>query len=115
MPSTRHSKIVVLLSLIGTVRWHELAFGEGEITFFANRNYEVLHYGGVRQAEPAFIGPNLASSSLVVTVLVAGTSILYGGAVLDVVQFTSTCAANVTFAWLAAPSISNGMSGWAIA
>ena len=115
MPSTRHSKIVVLLSLIGTVRWHELAFGEGEITFFANRNYEVLHYGGVRQAEPAFIGPNLASSSLVVTVLVAGTSILYGGAVLDVVQFTSTCTANVTFAWLAAPSISNGMSGWAIA
>jgi hypothetical protein len=43
MSSTRHFKIIALLALIGTVRWHQLAFGEGEITFSANRNYEVLH------------------------------------------------------------------------
>jgi hypothetical protein len=52
---------------------------------------------------------------LVVTVLIAGTSVLYDGAVLDVVQFTSTRAADVTFAWFAAPSITNDMFSRAIA
>jgi hypothetical protein len=51
----------------------------------------------------------------VVTVLIAGTSVLYGGAVLDVVQFTSTRTADVTFTWFAASSITNDMSSWAIA
>ena len=52
---------------------------------------------------------------MVVTVLIAGMSVLYDGAVLDVVQLTSARAADVTFAWFAASSITNGMFSRAIA
>jgi hypothetical protein len=52
---------------------------------------------------------------LVVTVLIAGTSVLHDGAVLDVVQFTSTPTADVTFAWFAASSITDDMFSRAIA
>lgn len=85
MSSTRHFENILVLVLLGAVRRHQLAFGKGEVAFSANRNYEVLHQGGIRQAEPAFVWPNLASSSCAVTVHIAGSSVLYDGAVLDIV------------------------------
>jgi len=47
--------------------------------------------------------------------LVGGTSVLYVGAVLDVVQLASTGTADVTFAWFAAARITHGVLNWAIA
>jgi hypothetical protein len=46
--------------------------------------------------------------------LVGGTSVLYIGAVLDVVQLASTSTADVTFAWFATARITHGMLNWAI-
>lgn len=47
--------------------------------------------------------------------LIVGTSVLYRGAVLDVVQFTATCAADITFAWFAPTGITNSMPSGTIA
>lgn len=46
---------------------------------------------------------------------IGSTSVLYDGAVIDVMEFTATRAADVTFAWFATASITNGMFSWAIA
>ena len=47
--------------------------------------------------------------------LVGRTSVLCVGAVLDVVQFTSTSTTDVTFARFATTSITYGVLDWAIA
>jgi hypothetical protein len=47
-------------------------------------------------------------------VLIGGTSVLYDRAVLDVVQLAATCSADVTFAWFASASITDGMLSRAI-
>jgi hypothetical protein len=47
--------------------------------------------------------------------LVGGASVLYVGAVFDIVQLASTGTADVTFAWLAATRITHGVFNWAIA
>jgi len=75
----------------------------------------MFRQGRVRQAKPAFVGPNLPNASRVGIMLVGGTSVLDVGAVLDVVQLASTSTADVTFAWFATARITHGMLNWAIA
>jgi hypothetical protein len=116
MPTTRYLEIRLMLALLRVVRGHQLALGEGNIALSTDRNQEMFRQGGVGQAEPAFVGPNLPRSAYGVGImLVGGTSVLYVGAVLDVVQLAPTGTADVTFAWFAAARITHGMLNWAIA